>query len=321
VNNQEQTMTVGIDDIRAAALRISPYVHRTPVLSSTLINLQAGCEIVFKCENLQKAGAFKARGAHNAVVQLNEAQRHAGVATHSSGNHAGALALAASHFHMPAYIVMPENSSATKVAAVRAYGGEITFCEPTQAARESALDKLVARTGAAFIPPYDHPDIIAGQGTAVLELTEQLPQAPDFLLTPVGGGGLLAGSAIACKSVWPQTLVIGAEPVDADDAQRSFRTGQWHPQCTSVTVADGLRTALGILNFSILRRQVDDILIASDEAILAAMRLVWTHMKLVVETSAAVGLAVVMSHPEYFANQRVVIVLSGGNVDIDRLPW
>lgn len=312
---------VTIDDIRAAAQRIKAYVHRTPVMSSRLIDTEAGCEIFFKCENLQKVGAFKARGAHNAVLCLTPDQLARGVATHSSGNHAAALALAASHFDVPAYIVMPENAPATKVAAVRAYGGQITFCESTQAARESTLQEVCASTGASFIPPYDHPDMIAGQGTAALELAEQLTPPPDVLLTPVGGGGLLAGCAVASKALWPGTAVIGAEPAGADDALRSFHSGQWQPQPAPHTVADGLRTALGQLNFQLIRENVDDILSADDATIIRATRLVWTRMKLVIEPSAAVGLAVVLAHPHRFAGKRVAIVFSGGNVDIDQLPW
>ena len=315
------TNAVTMADIRAAAQRIAPYVHRTPVMSSRLINAQAGCNIHFKCENLQKVGAFKARGAHNAVLCLAPEQLARGVATHSSGNHAAALALAASHFKVPAYIVMPENAPASKVTAVRAYGGDITFCESTQAARESTLAEVCARTGASFIPPYDHPDVIAGQGTTALELAQQLAPPPDFLLTPVGGGGLLAGCAVASKALLPDTRVIGAEPAGADDAMRGFRSRQWQPQLAPDTVADGLRTALGQLNFSLVLDKVDDILSADDAAIIHATRLVWTRMKLVIEPSAAVGLAVVLQHPRRFAGKRVAIVFSGGNVDIDRLPW
>ena len=312
---------VTLDDIRAAAERIAPYIHRTPVMSSQLINAEAGCEIFFKCENLQKVGAFKARGAHNAVLKLTPAQLAKGVATHSSGNHAAALALAASHFGVPAYIVMPENAPASKVAAVRAYGGDIRFCESTQAARESELEVVCTRTGASFIPPYDHPDIIAGQGTTALEIADQMESAPDFLLTPVGGGGLLAGCAIASKALMPHSCVIGAEPAGADDAQRSFNSGERQLQPSPDTVADGLRTALGELNFRIILEQVDDILSVDDATIIEAMRLVWTRMKLLVEPSAVVGLAVVLSQPERFAGKRVAIVFSGGNVDIDKLPW
>ena len=312
---------VTLDDIRAAAQRIAPYIHRTPVMSSRQINAEAGCEIFFKCENLQKVGAFKARGAHNAVLKLTPAQLANGVATHSSGNHAAALALAASHFGVPAYIVMPDNALASKVTAVRAYGGDIHLCESTQAARESELKAICTRTGASFIPPFDHPDIIAGQGTTALEIADQMDSAPDFLLAPVGGGGLLAGCAIASKALLPHTCVIGAEPAGADDAQRSFKSGQKQPQPTPDTVADGLRTALGELNFRIILEYVDDILSVDDATIISAMRLVWTRMKLIVEPSAAVGLAVVLSQPQRFAGKRVVIVLSGGNVGIDQLPW
>ncbi len=219
---------VTIDHIRAAARRIAPYVHRTPVLSSRLINAEAGCDILFKCENLQKVGAFKARGAHNAVLCLTREQLARGVATHSSGNHAAALALAASHFGVPAYIVMPENAPASKVAAVRAYGGAITFCESTQAARESTLQDLCARTGASFIPPYDHADVIAGQGTTALELAQQLDPAPDFLLTPVGGGGLLAGCAVASQ---------GAAAEHAGDRRRAGRGGRRPAQLQVAPVA------------------------------------------------------------------------------------
>jgi threonine dehydratase len=312
---------VTLDDIRAAAQRIAPYIHRTPVMSSRQINAEAGCEIFFKCENLQKVGAFKTRGAHNAVLKLTPAQLAKGVATHSSGNHAAALALAASHFGVPAYIVMPDNALASKVTAVRAYGGDIHLCESTQAARESELKAICTRTGASFIPPFDHPDIIAGQGTTALEIADQMDSAPDFLLAPVGGGGLLAGCAIASKALLPHTCVIGAEPAGADDAQRSFKSGQKQPQPAPDTVADGLRTALGELNFRIILEYVDDILSVDDATIISAMRLVWTRMKLIVEPSAAVGLAVVLSQPQRFAGKRVVIVLSGGNVDIDQLPW
>ena len=313
--------TVTIDDIYGAAARIADYVHVTPVMHSQLINARAGCDIVFKCENLQKAGAFKARGAHNAALALTAQERARGLATHSSGNHAAALALAASRLDVPAFIVMPENAPASKVAAVRAYGGQITFCESTQAARESTLEEVCAETGAAFVPPYDHPQVIAGQGTAALELSTQLAQPPHFLITPVGGGGLLAGSALASKVLWPHTQVVGAEPAGADDAQRSFRTGQWHAQTAPDTLADGLRTALGQLNFAIIRELVDDILTVDDAAIVAAMRLVWTRMKLLVEPSAAVGLAVVLANQALFAGKNVVIIFSGGNVDLDNLPW
>ena len=314
-------MTVSIEDIRAAATRIAPHIHRTPVMSSRLIDREADCEVYFKCENLQRAGAFKARGAHNAVLSLPAADRARGVATHSSGNHAAALALAAGGQGVPAFVVMPENAPAAKVAAVRTYGGDITFCESTLAAREATLRAVCERTGAHFVPPYDDPRIIAGQGTCALELTEQLERPPQALITPVGGGGLLAGSAVTAKALWPDTAVFGAEPAGADDARRSFQSGELQPQLAPDTVADGLRTSLGQCNFALIRGLVDDILCVSDEDILAAMRLIWTRMKLVVEPSAAVGLAVVRAYPDRFRGQRVAVVLSGGNVDLDHLPW
>ncbi len=314
-------MDVDIQRIEGAAERIRDFVHLTPVMSSRLIDELAGCSILCKCENMQRAGAFKARGAHNAVLAMSAEQRALGVATHSSGNHAAALALAASRVGVPAYIVMPDNAPTPKVDAVGAYGGEITFCEPTLAAREQALEALCERSGASFVPPYDHPDVIAGQGTVALELAGQLPEAPDDLIVPVGGGGLLAGCAVAARALMPGTRVIGAEPAGADDARRSFHTGTRQPQLSPDTVADGLRTSLGRLNFDIIRRTVDDILTVDDQTILQAMRLVWTRMKLVIEPSAAVGLAVVLAQPDQFAGRRVVVVLTGGNVDIDRLPW
>lgn len=314
-------MGVDIDSIRQAAERIGPYVHCTPVMTSELVDTSAGCALFFKCENLQKVGAFKARGAHNAVLALTPAARARGVATHSSGNHAAALALAARRVGVPAYIVMPGNAPTAKVEAVKAYGGLITFCAPTQRAREETVATICRDTGACLIPPYDHPDVIAGQGTCALELTAQLAPAPDVLMTPVGGGGLLAGSAVVARALWPDTRVIGAEPAGADDARRSFLSGQRQLQTAPDTVADGLRTSLGALNFEIIREQVDDILTADDDTIIAAMKLVWTRMKLVIEPSAAVGLAVVMSHPDLFAGQRVAMVLSGGNVDVEHLPW
>ena len=255
------------------------------------------------------------------MLQLPLAARAKGVATHSSGNHAAALALAASHFDIPAYIVMPRNAAASKVAAVRAYGGQITFCEPTQAARESELATVCAATDAAFIPPYDHAHVIAGQGTTALEIAEQMPVAPDFLITPVGGGGLLAGCAVASRALLPNAQVIGAEPAGADDALRSLKTGIRQPQNAPNTVADGLRTGLGEMNFSLIVDHVADILTSEDSTILRAMRIIWTRMKLIVEPSAAVGLAVILDNPQRFAGKRVAVVLTGGNVDIDKLPW
>lgn len=312
---------IDIDEVRAAALRIAPYVHETPVLSSSTVDAQAGCRLLFKCENLQTAGAFKARGAHNAMLILPREVRERGVATHSSGNHAAALSLAAKRMGVTAHVVMPENAPASKVEAVRAYGGEITFCAPTQKAREETLQAVCARTGATFIPPFENRDVIAGQATCALEMVSQLPQAPDILITPVGGGGLLSGTALVSRSLWPETRIVGAEPAGADDAQRSFRSGVRQLQTAPDTIADGLRSSLGELNFSMICDSVDDILTASDAGIVRAMRLVLTRMKLLIEASAAVPLAAILEHPDYFAGRTVAVVISGGNVDIDQLPW
>ena len=314
-------MSVTIDDIRAAAVRIAPYVHRTPLASSRLLDEATGASIQFKCENLQRVGAFKARGAFNAVLSLTKAARERGVATHSSGNHAAALALAAQSQGIPAYVVMPESTPAVKVEAVRAYGAEIQLCAPNLAAREAGLAEVVARTGAAFIPPYDHADIVAGQGTCALELLDDAGTPPDVLITPVGGGGLLSGCAVAAKALLPDLQVIGAEPTGADDAANSLRSGKRQLDQTPETIADGLRSTLGELTFALIREHVDDILTTPDARIVAAMRLIWTRTKLIVEPSAAVPLAVMLEHPDRFVGRRVVMVLTGGNVDLDQLPW
>jgi len=314
-------MSVTLEHIRSAAQRIAPYIHHTPVLSSALIDEIAGCHIDFKCENLQKVGAFKARGAHNAVLCLSETDRAQGVVTHSSGNHAAALSLAAKRLGVPAYIVMPHNSPGAKVAAVQAYGGEITFCEPTLEDRERTAAEVRAKTHACLIPPYDYAQVIAGQGTCVLEMAEQLPAPPDILITPVGGGGLLGGSAIAAKTLWPDALVWGAEPAGADDAQRSLRSGERQLQPAPDTIADGLRSSLGEQNFAIVLESVDDILTVQEETIIEAMKLVWSRMKLVIEPSAAVALAAILDHPQQFRGKKVALVISGGNVDLDNLPW
>ncbi|SHG77323.1 pyridoxal-phosphate dependent enzyme [Ferrimonas marina] len=315
-------MTVTLDDIRIAAERILPHVHRTPILSSAQLDAIAGCELHFKGEHLQKVGAFKARGAHNAVFALSEEQARLGVATHSSGNHAAALALAAKRRGISADIVMPSNAPQAKVDAVKGYGGHIHFCEPTLEARETTLAAVRAEGGQTEIHPYDNDQVIAGQGTTGLEITEQLAQTPpDVVITPVGGGGLLAGTAVAIKSLWPQCQVLGAEPSGADDAQRSFRAGRLIEQTGPDTVCDGLLTSLGVRNFALIQQHVDDILCADDSTIIEAMQLIWSRLKQVVEPSAAVPLACVLAHPERFAGKRVAIVFSGGNLDLAKLPW
>ncbi len=275
-----------------------------------------------KAENLQKVGAFKARGAHNAVMALSEAAAAAGVVTHSSGNHAAAVALAAANRGISAQIVMPANAPEVKLAAVAGYGGDIVLCQPTPGAREEAVATIQARTGATLVHPYDDAQVIAGQGTTGLEVIEQLTdRPPDAVVVPVGGGGLISGMAVAVKAALPDCEVIGAEPAGADDAYRSFRAGELIPQTAPNTIADGLLTSLGELNFAIIRRLVDDICVVDDVGILAAMELIWTRTKLVVEPSGAVAVAVVLADRERFAGRRVVAVLTGGNVDVRSLRW
>jgi threonine dehydratase len=280
----------------------------------------AGGRIFFKCENLQKAGAFKIRGACNAVFSLSEDEAKRGVATHSSGNHAAALALAAQWRGIPAHVVMPETAPRVKKLAVAGYGAEIVFCKPTLESRERALAEVVARTGAAVVHPYNDLRVITGQGTAAIELLDQV-QDLDLVLAPVGGGGLLSGTAIAVSLVSPKTAVIAAEPERADDAYRSFKSGHIVPSVHPNTIADGLLTSLGDLTFPIIRRHVRDIVLVSEEAIVEAMRCLWERMKILVEPSAAVPLGAVLSRGLKVAGLRVGIILSGGNVDLDRLPW
>jgi threonine dehydratase len=312
---------VSVESIKAAAQRIAAYVHRTPLLASHQLGEMFGCEIQLKCENLQKVGAFKARGAHNAVMSLSDDTAARGVATHSSGNHAAALALAARNRGISATVVMPENAPSVKKAAVAGYGAEILFCEPTLAAREAALAELESRTGAHIVHPYEDPAVISGQGTVGLEIAQQSGDTPpELIVAPVGGGGLLAGVSVALAAD-PKCAVVGAEPTGADDARRSFDTGRLHPQLAPDTIADGLLTSLGRLNFELIRRHADAILTAPDAAIVEAMKLIWSRTKQVVEPSAAVALAVVMASPERFRGKRVVLIMSGGNVDLERLPW
>jgi threonine dehydratase len=303
--------------VREAAARIAGFVHRTPVMTSETIDRLAGRRVFFKCENLQKIGAFKYRGATNAVRRLTDAQAAKGVVTHSSGNHAQALALAARVRGIPAYIVMPRTAPAVKKAAVEDYGGIVTLCEPTLEARERTAAEVVAKTGGTLIPPFDHPDVIAGQGTAALELLEDVPDL-DAVVSPVGGGGLLSGVCIAARGINPAIRVIGAEPLGADDAARSKAAGKLIPQTGPNTIADGLLTSLGELTWPIIRDQVERIVTVTDDQIRAAMRLVWERMKLVVEPSGTVGLAAVLSD-EFKALagiRKVGVIFSGGNVPL-----
>jgi threonine dehydratase len=307
-------------DIRQAASRIKPYAHRTPVLTCASLDTVVGARLFCKCENFQKVGAFKFRGACNAVFALSEAEAQRGVATHSSGNHGAALALAARRRGIPAWIVMPHTAPAVKKAAVAGYGGQIVFCEPTQAAREATLAQVTAETGATFIPPYNHPQVIAGQGTAALELCEDV-LGLDVVLAPVGGGGLISGTAIAVAALSPGTRVIAAEPAGADDAYRSLQAGHIVPSTHPQTIADGLLTSLGDLTFAIIQQHVEQIVTVSEEAIIKAMRLVWERMKIIIEPSAAVPIGALLESSLDLRGERLGIILSGGNVDLDRLPW
>jgi threonine dehydratase len=313
-------MGVAFEDVLEASRRISTFAHRTPVLSCRSIDEISGSTLFFKCENFQKAGAFKFRGACNAVLSLCREEAARGVLTHSSGNHAQALSLAAGLRGIPAFIVMPSNASRVKVEAVRAYGGRICFCEPTLESREKTALRLQRETSASFIHPYNDERIIAGQGTAALELLEEIPEL-DAVLAPVGGGGLLSGTALSVKALSPRSLVIGCEPRGADDAHRSFRQGRIIPAVNPQTIADGLRTSLGEKTFEIIREKVDDIWLASEEMIVEAMRMLFERAKVVVEPSAAVPLAALMESQGELRSKRVGIILSGGNVDLETLPF
>jgi len=313
-------MTVTLNDILQAAERIQPYAHRTPVLTCESLNQRVGAQVFLKCENLQKVGAFKFRGATNAVFSLPEAQAARGVVAHSSGNHAQALALAARLRGIPAYIVMPNNAPQVKKDAVRGYGGQITFCEPTLEARESTQAEVIARTGATEVHPYNNEKVIAGQGTAALELLQDLPDL-EVILAPVGGGGLLSGTAIAATETRPGLRVIAAEPELADDAFRSLQAGTILPSRNPKTIADGLLTSLGTLTFPIIRERVEQIVTVSEAAIIDAMRFTWERAKIVIEPSAAVPLGLLFERKIDLTGRRVGVILSGGNVDLAKLPW
>jgi threonine dehydratase len=309
-----------LQSVHEAAGRIAKQIYRTPIVTSQSLNAMAGATLFFKCENFQRAGAFKFRGASNAVLSLTDAEARRGVATHSSGNHAQALALAAKLRGILAHIVMPSNASAVKRAAVEGYGGRITLCEPTLAAREEAAARIVAETGATLVHPYNDYQVISGQGTVGLELLEQVENV-DCVIAPVGGGGLLSGVATLVRAMSPGTRVYGAEPAAADDAKRSLAAGRIVPAENPDTIADGLRTSLGDKTFPIIREHVKAILTVSEEQIVEAMRLIWERLKIVAEPSAAVPLAAVLAQKSDFAGLRVGMVISGGNVDLNTLPW
>jgi threonine dehydratase len=313
-------MTVTFTDIQKAAERIKPYAHRTPVMTNESLNQQVGAQVFMKCENLQKVGAFKFRGATNAVFSLTDEEAARGVVTHSSGNHAAALALAARNRGIPAYIVMPSNAPQVKKEAVAGYGGQITFCEPTLQARESTMESIREKTGATVVHPYDNERVIAGQGTAALELLADVPDL-DVIITPVGGGGLLSGTSIAAKGLKTSIRVIAGEPEMADDAFRSLQSGKIIPSENPKTVADGLLTSLGNLTFPIIQQNVEQIVTVSEAGIIASMKFVWERTKIIIEPSSAVAIGVLWEKKIDLSGLKIGVIISGGNVDIGKLPW
>jgi threonine dehydratase len=312
--------SLDLDRIRAAHERIRTYIHRTPVLTNSWLNDKCRASIFFKCENFQKIGAFKARGATNAVFALDNETAKRGVATHSSGNHGAAVARAAKLRGVAAYIVMPSNSAKVKIRAVQGYGAQVVFCEPTEEARETKCAEVINTSNATLIHSFENEHVIAGQGTVAVELLEDVPDL-DLVMCPVGGGGLLSGTAIAAKSMRPQMKVIAVEPANADDAAQSFRAGRRLVTEKKFTIADGLRTNIGEPNFAIVLKYVDDIVTVTEEAIVSAMRTIWETMKIVIEPSAAVPYAAIQEGKIDVVGKRIGIILTGGNVDLDALPW
>ncbi|MEM8796561.1 MAG: beta-hydroxyaspartate dehydratase BhcB [Pseudomonadota bacterium] len=308
------------DDVVAAHDRIRPYIHRTPVLTSEYMNELTGAELHFKCENFQKAGAFKVRGACNAVFGLTEEQAKLGVATHSSGNHALSLSYAAGRRGIPCTVVMPHTAPEAKKAAVRGYGGKIVECEPSTSSREATFAEVVAETGAEFIHPYNDPRVIAGQGTCAKEMVEDLGDL-DAVIAPIGGGGMVSGSCLTLSNIAPETKIYAAEPKNADDAYRSFKAGHIIADDAPQTIADGLKVPLKELTWHFVSNHVTDILTATEEEIIDAMYITWQRMKIVMEPSCAVPLATIIKNKEIFAGKRVGVVITGGNVDLKKLPW
>ncbi|MFO7622367.1 MAG: pyridoxal-phosphate dependent enzyme [Bacteroidales bacterium] len=309
-----------LKDIQEAHSRIKPFIHRTPVMTSGQLNRIFDCELFFKCENFQKVGAFKFRGATNAVMLLTADQKRRGVVTHSSGNHAAALSLAAAMNGVKAYIVMPENAPVVKKNAVAGYGAEITLCKPTLQSREEKCRMIMEREGATLVHPYDNFNVISGQGTAALELLEDQPGI-EAIIAPIGGGGLMSGTSTCVKAIDEKIRVIGAEPANADDAFRSFRSGKLLPSDNPATIADGLLTSLSELTFTIIRRNTDDIVTVTEDSIKECMLLIWERMKIIIEPSSATVLAVVKENPALFRSRRIGLILSGGNVDLRKLPF
>ena len=309
-----------IDDVIAAHKRIKPYIHQTPILTSRLINGLAGAELFFKCENLQKAGAFKVRGATNAVFGLSADKASLGVATHSSGNHALCLSYAAGQRGIPITVVMPHTAPQAKKDAVLGYGGKIVECEPSTSSREAVFADVVAASGADFVHPYNDPRVIAGQATCAHELLQQVDNL-DAVIAPIGGGGMVSGSCLTLSQLAPKTKIYAAEPLQADDAARSFKAGYIIADDAPDTIADGLKVPLKDLTWHFVSNHVNDIFTATEAEIVMAMKLVWKHMKIVIEPSSAVPLACILKHPEVFKKQRVGVIVTGGNVDLDSLPW
>ena len=308
------------DDVVAAHERIRPHIHRTPVLTSTYFNELTGAELFFKCENFQKAGAFKVRGACNAVFGLSEEMAEMGVATHSSGNHALSLSYAAGRRGIPCNVVMPRTAPEAKKAAVRGYGGIITECEPSTSSREAVFAEVQAATGAEFVHPYNDPRVIAGQGTCSRELMEQV-DGLDAVIAPIGGGGMVSGSCLTLSNIAPGVEIYAAEPEQADDAYRSFKAGRIIADDAPETIADGLKVPLKELTWHFVSNHVTDILTASEQEIIDAMKITWQRMKIVMEASCSVPLATILKNKDRFAGKRVGVIITGGNVDLDTLPW
>ena len=308
------------DDVIAAHQRIKPFIHRTPVLTSTFINGLTGAELFFKCENFQKAAAFKARGASNAVFGLTDAQAAKGVATHSSGNHGLCLSYAAGRRGIPCTVVMPRTAPQAKKDAVKGYGGRVIECEPSTSSREAVFAVVVAESGAEFVHPYNDPRVIAGQGTCSRELNEQVERL-DAMVAPIGGGGMISGTCLTLSNIAPGVKIYAAEPKQADDAARSFRAGHIIADDAPETVADGLKVPLKELTWHFVQKHVTDILTADEDEIIEAMKLVWKRMKIVIEPSSAVPIATILKNPDVFRGKRVGVIITGGNVDLDKLPW
>lgn len=324
ITNDDGLVIPTLDDMLEAHERIKPYIHRTPVLTSRFLNELAGCEMFFKCENFQKAGAFKVRGASNAVFGLTDEEAKNGVCTHSSGNHALSLSYAAGRRGVPCNVVMPYSAPEAKKAAVRGYGGIITECQPSTTSREEVFAKVQAETGGDFVHPYNDPRVIAGQATCSREFLEQMEELdvkPDMVVAPIGGGGMISGTCLTLSNLAPDVKIYAAEPLNADDAARSFKAGHIIADDAPDTVADGLKVPLKDLTWHFVSNYVTDILTATEEEIIEAMKLTWTHMKIIIEPSCAVPLAVILKNKDIFAGKTVGVIITGGNVDLDKLPW